>query len=52
VDIGLAQLAMHSPYETMGVRDVWYMTAFAKSFFETDLYRKNGIWVISDSNCD
>ncbi len=52
VDIGLAQLAMHSPYETMGVRDVWYMTAFAKSFFETDLYRKNGIWVISDSSCD
>lgn len=52
VDIGLAQLAMHSPYETMGVRDVWYMTAFAKSFFETDLYRKNGIWVIADNSRD
>ena len=52
VDIGLAQLAMHSPYETMGVRDVWYMTAFAKSFFETDLYRNNGIWVITDGSSD
>ena len=52
VDIGLAQLAMHSPYETMGVRDVWYMTAFAKSFFETDLYRNNGIWVIADGSSD
>ena len=46
VDIGLAQLAMHSPYETMGVRDESYMTAFAKAFYETDLQRVRGMWVL------
>lgn len=32
-DIGLAQLAMHSPYESAGVRDVLAMTRFAKAFY-------------------
>ena len=34
VDIGLAQLAMHSPYETAGVRDTWYLIQAAKEFFQ------------------
>ena len=46
VDIGLAQLAMHSPYETMGVRDEWYLAAFAKAFYETRLFREKGTWII------
>lgn len=33
VDIGLAQLAMHSPYETGGVKDTWYLMQAAKKFF-------------------
>lgn len=35
VDIGLAQLAMHSPYETGGVRDTEYLVKAAKVFFES-----------------
>lgn len=37
VDIGLAQLAMHSSYESAGVRDVEYMIAAMKKFYETEL---------------
>lgn len=33
VDIGLAQLAMHSPYETAGVKDIEYMTKVMEEFF-------------------
>ncbi len=33
VDIGLAQLAMHSPYETAGSRDPEYLAAVAKVFY-------------------
>ncbi|MEE1196420.1 MAG: M18 family aminopeptidase, partial [Lachnospiraceae bacterium] len=32
-DIGVAQLAMHSPYETGGVKDVTYLIQMAKTFF-------------------
>lgn len=34
VDIGLAQLAMHSPYETAGSRDVEYLYQTFKAFWE------------------
>lgn len=34
VDIGLPQLAMHSPYETAGVKDTAYLTAVSKIFFD------------------
>jgi aspartyl aminopeptidase len=38
VDIGLPQLAMHSCYETAGIKDTWYMirlmTEFYSSHFE------------------
>ena len=33
VDIGLPQLAMHSPYETAGVKDTEYLLKAAKAFF-------------------
>ncbi len=32
-DVGLAQLAMHSPYETAGVKDVSYLLSLFKAFF-------------------
>ena len=34
VDIGLPQLAMHSPYETAGVEDTDYFIKAAAVFFE------------------
>ena len=34
VDIGLAQLAMHSPYETAGVKDTAYLIKAAEMLFE------------------
>lgn len=36
-DIGLAQLAMHSSYETAGVKDTTYMIDFVKAFYATKL---------------
>lgn len=33
VDIGLPQLAMHSPYETAGVKDTGYLTKVITEFF-------------------
>ena len=33
VDIGLAQLAMHSPYETCGVKDIAYLIKMAETFY-------------------
>lgn len=35
VDIGLAQLAMHSPYETGGVKDTWYLLRALTAFYHT-----------------
>lgn len=37
VDIGLAQLAMHSCYETAGVKDVEYMIKAIKAFYKANL---------------
>ena len=33
VDIGLPQLAMHSPYETAGVEDTGYLIRAAQAFY-------------------
>lgn len=41
VDIGLAQLAMHSAYETAGARDTEYMLCALRRFFELSLYCEN-----------
>ena len=37
VDIGLAQLAMHSSYETAGAMDTGYAIEGLKKFYETDI---------------
>lgn len=37
-DIGLAQLAMHSSYETAGARDTSYMIDFIREFYKSDLF--------------
>lgn len=37
VDIGLAQLAMHSTYETMGSADAGYLAQFALAFYGGEL---------------
>ncbi len=37
VDIGLAQLSMHSSYETAGTKDVSYMIQGMKAFFESSI---------------
>lgn len=35
VDVGLAQLAMHSPYETGGIKDTCYLIAVSRRFYST-----------------
>lgn len=40
VDIGLAQLAMHSNYETAGSRDTAYLIEAAKVLFSSSVYGK------------
>ncbi|MBR6767692.1 MAG: M18 family aminopeptidase, partial [Clostridia bacterium] len=48
VDIGLAQLAMHSAYETAGVKDVDYMIEAMRAFFETEIeVRTDGEFTIA-----
>ena len=37
VDIGLPQLAMHSPYETAGTKDTGYFCEVAKKFFSSSV---------------
>jgi len=37
VDIGLAQLAMHSSYETAGSADIEYMIRALRAFYETEI---------------
>ncbi len=41
VDIGLAQLAMHSPYETAGALDTAYLIEAARVLYESEI-RKSG----------
>lgn len=38
VDIGMAQLAMHSAYETAGSRDVEYLSRAMRAFYNSTLY--------------
>jgi aspartyl aminopeptidase len=37
VDIGLAQLAMHSSYETAGIKDTYYMIKVMKEFYNSHI---------------
>ncbi len=41
VDIGIAQLAMHSPYETCGSKDTDYMIRAMRRFFELSINEVN-----------
>ena len=43
IDIGLAQLAMHSANETAGVKDVKYMIDGLTAFYNTDIIVKNDL---------
>ena len=36
-DIGIAQLAMHSSYETSGAYDTIYMSEFVKEFYGKEI---------------
>ena len=38
VDVGLAQLAMHSSYETGGIKDSYYMVKALETFYNTNLH--------------
>ena len=52
VDIGMAQLAMHSSYETAGCRDVDHLLCAMRAFFESEIYTdENGSFGIRFSNC-
>ncbi|MDD3278513.1 MAG: M18 family aminopeptidase [Lachnospiraceae bacterium] len=47
VDIGVAQLAMHSPYETGGVKDTLQLTAAMSAFYGSSIqFVANGEYVI------
>ena len=47
VDIGFAQLAMHSSYETTGVQDVTYGLNVFKEFYKTHIHQNNGKYKVS-----
>lgn len=38
VDVGLAQLAMHSSYETAGIKDSYYMVKALQKFYNSNLH--------------
>ncbi len=38
-DIGLAQLAMHSPYETAGVKDTGYLVKLLEAYYQSRICR-------------
>ncbi len=47
IDIGMAQLAMHSAYETAGCADTAYLTEAMKSFYNSILRRKaDGVYCL------
>ena len=46
VDIGLAQLAMHSSTETAGVKDFEYMEKALKAFYESSFYLDDNNFII------
>lgn len=48
VDIGLAQLAMHSCFETAGSRDVDHMIRAVEAFYNASLTVENGTVIIND----
>ncbi|MBR7099105.1 MAG: M18 family aminopeptidase [Clostridia bacterium] len=50
VDIGMAQLAMHSAYETAGTADIEYLIRAIKKLYETDItFERDGFFRIAFS---
>lgn len=48
VDIGLAQLAMHSSYETAGAKDLTYMIDALRTFYETTIrFQMDGMFTLA-----
>lgn len=48
VDIGMAQLAMHSAYETAGVADIDYLIRAMKKLYETSIvFERDGVFQIA-----
>ena len=47
VDVGLAQLAMHSSYETAGVKDPFYLEKAMKTFFSLSLQTDGETYVLN-----
>ena len=50
VDIGLAQLAMHSCYETAGAKDIDYMIDALKEFYSTSIRIKQNEVILKRGN--
>ena len=49
IDIGLAQLAMHSTYETAGAKDVTYLIEALKAFYNTSIEQvEDGQYLINN----
>ena len=49
IDIGLAQLAMHSTYETAGAKDVTYLIDALKAFYNTSIEQvEDGQYIINN----
>lgn len=46
VDIGLPQLAMHSPYETAGVKDTSYLIQAVREYYGTWIEKQGSGWRI------
>lgn len=51
IDIGLAQLAMHSTYETAGAKDVTYLIEALKAFYNTSIEQVEDGQYIINSKC-
>jgi len=46
VDIGLAQLAMHSCFETGGIKDTDYLVQAMTAFYSTVFTEENGLFTL------
>ncbi len=47
VDVGLAQLAMHSCFETAGARDTDYLIAAMRAFYSSSFREENGVFLLA-----
>lgn len=48
VDIGLAQLAMHSAYETAGTKDIEYLVRALRRFFSSEIEVSDNVYKIKE----